>query len=275
MAIPAGKPLRQIPVLVYHNVDPRFEFSFTRVTPRQFRSHLQMLADSGAHSITFQSVISHYQTDQRLPERAVVIAFDDAFLGVMEYALPLLTHFGFKCSVFPIVNYIGRVNTWDVNIGWLRRRHMRWRDLETLIQEGHEIGSHGMFHTDLTRLPRRELVYELQASRDTLQDHLGRPVDILSCPFGLYSDRVGDLAFSVGYTGISLIRQRELVAHPSGGYILPTAGIYRTTTLTGLNRIQRGMPQSTLSLLTHRLVGACAKLTPQVKRLPAYSLLPE
>lgn len=276
MATQVGKPYCPvpIPVLVYHNVDPRFEFSFTRVTPRQFRSHLQLLADCGAHSVSFQNVINHYQTGQSLPDRAFVIAFDDAFLGVMEYALPLLTEFGFMCSVFPIVNYIGRDNTWDVNIGGLRRRHMGWDDLELLANNGNEIGSHGMYHADLTRLSDQELLYELQSSRAALEDRLARPANVLSCPFGRYSKQVGDCAFSIGYTGIALIRQKELVVHPSGGYILPTSGIYGTTTLTGLKRIENGTQPSPLSRLTHRLVGFCAGLTPRVKRLPDYSRVP-
>ena len=233
-----------------------------------------MLADCGAQPITFQNLIKQYQTGQSLPERAVVIAFDDALVGVTEYALPLLTDFGFTCCVFPIVNFIGKDNTWDVTIGWRRRRHMSWRDLELLVQKGHEIGSHGMFHTDMTQLSDQELAYELCSSRATLQDRLGRSVDVFSCPFGRYSNRMGDLAFSVGYSGIALIRQQVLMVHPSGGYILPTSGIYRTTTLTGFNRIQNGIQPSPLSRLTHRLVGFCAGLTPRVKRSPDYSCVP-
>lgn len=268
-AVDAGRP---VPILVYHNIDPRFEFSITRITPAVFRRHIAWLHGQGYQTRTLSEVVEMLRRRISAPRRTVAIVFDDALSGVFDHAIPTLVERNFTGTVFPVVEYIGRENGWDVHIGGIRRRHMDWDQLAEAQAMGMEIGSHTMRHADLTRVDDSQLAFELQSSRRILQDRLGAPVNVLSCPFGKCSPRVADRAFENGFTGISLIRGKAVAAHRSGGYILPGAGVYLTTTRSGFVRKADGLAPALWMRWIEAGIGYCASQTPRFKGIPEQNI---
>jgi hypothetical protein len=71
--------------------------------------------------------------------------------------------------------------------------------VRALDRMGHVIGSHSVTHpTRMAALPRPELVYEWQASVETLSALLGKPVRTASVPGGHYRARVAAAAAEAG-----------------------------------------------------------------------------
>jgi peptidoglycan/xylan/chitin deacetylase (PgdA/CDA1 family) len=185
----------RVPILAFHKVNPAFEWGVTRVTPGRFRRVLEYLHGSGYASVSLADVIE----GRPLPERPVVLTFDDAYDCFYRHALPLLNEFRFKATLFVITGYVGKDNTWDVNLGWLRFRHLTWDRLRELHQEGMEIGSHTVRHADLTVLPDLKLERELRQSRADLEEKIGCRVRTVSFPFGRYNSRVLKACAEAGY----------------------------------------------------------------------------
>jgi peptidoglycan/xylan/chitin deacetylase (PgdA/CDA1 family) len=130
--------------------------------------------------------------------KGVCLTFDDAYECVFANAFPILHDHGFCASVFVIAGYVGRHNSWDVQLS-RPVRHMNWQQLRTLAAAGWEIGSHSLSHRDLSSLPTKALLAEVVDSKACLEDHLGCPVRAFSYPFGVFSERVVEAVRNAGY----------------------------------------------------------------------------
>ena len=180
----------RLPVLMYHSiVDPptggrdQAGTAFYQVNPAQFSVHLELIASMGFQPITFKTLAS----GNMLPERPIIITFDDGFDDNFHRALPLLNEFGFK-GVFFVVS--GNVDS----PGWLKAGQVR-----ELACSGMEIGSHGVTHRYLSSLPHSALLDELLISKEHLESITGQPVLSLALPGGRGSQTVGSTAKQLGY----------------------------------------------------------------------------
>lgn len=184
-----------IPILAFHKVDPAFEWGVTRATPFQFRSVLSYLRKSGFQTVSLEQLIK----SRSLPSKSVVLTFDDAYESFYTFALPQLQEFGFTATLFVISGYAGKLNEWDVNLGWLKFKHLSWEQIRELSRLGFEIGSHTIRHADLTFLDRKTLMNELSRSKSEIEYHIHKPVRFVSFPFGRYNPQVIRACQKCGY----------------------------------------------------------------------------
>ncbi len=91
--------------------------------------------------------------------KMVILSFDDSTLGHYTMARPILDKYGFKGTFFTVCNFIGTSG------------HMNWTQINTLQKEGHDIESHSMNHTHLSKLSDTELQYEIGQSKKCLAKH--------------------------------------------------------------------------------------------------------
>jgi hypothetical protein len=125
------------PVLAYHLVDRRLDAGIAWMPPRRFERQIAWLAEAGYRSLS----LSEYLQGGNLTKR-VVITFDDGYRSLVQYALPILSRYHFRATVFVIAGYVGRPNLWDVKFFLPRFHHLDWSELRTLLAAGWEIGSH-------------------------------------------------------------------------------------------------------------------------------------
>ena len=187
--------LSRTPVLTYHKIDPRNEFGINALGPEKFRQQMQLLYEEGIQPITFQDLL--YQKE--LPGKTVIITFDDAYESVFQHALPILAQFGFRAVIYVIGGFIGKLNTWDVNPGGIRFRHMTAEQIQAVAAQGWEVGAHTMTHRALTRLNSRILAKELGESQKLLQDLCQQKIISLAYPFGLQNLEVRAIAGHFGF----------------------------------------------------------------------------
>ena len=161
----------------------------------------------------------------------MLFTFDDGCRSFYTQALPVLEEFGIKATIFPVAGYLGRTSTWDILPVFSHLTRSELREIDAL---GHEIGSHGMNHTDLTLLGDQDLRSELLDSKKTLEDLLGKKVAAISFPFGSWNRRVWREAQECGY-GCGTVCRRHSSAL-SG--LFPVYGVYNfDTPLTVASRV--------------------------------------
>lgn len=119
-------------------------------------------------------------------KNCIVCTFDDGYKGVLEHALPRLKRYGFTATIYVCTEYVGKYNDWNYK-DRVKRIHLDYDELKMLIEEGWEIGSHGVSHRSLLRLSDEELITELVESKIALEKHIGQ-VDSYAYPYGDYSD---------------------------------------------------------------------------------------
>lgn len=81
-------------------------------------------------------------------------------------------------------------------------RPMNWAQLREMHAAGFEIGSHGVHHRMLAKLPQAEMETELRDSKATLERELGAPTALISYPVGggtAFDERVVQATVAAGY----------------------------------------------------------------------------
>ena len=116
---------RRLTVLAYHDIS----------APRQFEEHLNYLA-AEMHPVTLEQVISTLNGRQALPERAVLITFDDGHRSVFDTAMPMLRDRSVPAVVFVIAGLLDTQRPpWWVEVKELAHRGGKVRKLSGLSPE--------------------------------------------------------------------------------------------------------------------------------------------
>lgn len=183
----------EMPILVYHHVRDFLpsESEQSReyvVTPTMFERQMQYLHDNGYTSVLIKDVTLLLEGTRPVPEKPVIITFDDGRLSQYNNALPVLTKYDMHATFFIFTNAI------DANDKYLTSSHIR--ELDAL---GHEIASHTILHPYLTRASHELLVKELVESKAKLERIVAHDVVSLAYPFGLSDEAVLDETKQAGY----------------------------------------------------------------------------
>jgi peptidoglycan/xylan/chitin deacetylase (PgdA/CDA1 family) len=138
-----------------------------------------------------------------LPEKPIIITFDDAYADTAVYALPILRRYGFGAVVFVVTGRMGGTNAWDEAEGCGTLQLMTADQIRYWAGQGIEFGAHSRTHPDLTKLSVAEREAEIIGSKNDLSALLGLPVISFAYPYGEYNDAVRGLVrheFDLGFS---------------------------------------------------------------------------
>ena len=111
-AAPAGIPASQIPVLAYHSIMPTQYYHPVNVPNRYvlldevFHDQMKYLSDNGFTTLTAAQLIDFLYNNTALPEKPVVLTFDDGYVDNYFFAAPIMRRFGFVGMVFLITETV-------------------------------------------------------------------------------------------------------------------------------------------------------------------------
>lgn len=202
-----------VPILLYHFVENVADENDTlrramAVTPFLFGEQLKALKKEGYRSVGFSNLARAYRGEESLPEKAVIITFDDGHRDLHDNALPLLVKYDFKATIFVIT---GRLDREDFLLeGQLRE----------MVKSGYiEVGSHTVSHEYLGVIDKwaREEVFR---SKEFLEDNLAVKVEAFSYPGGSRNVRVESLVKEAGYRA-AVGTTAGLATEKSNPYELP------------------------------------------------------
>jgi peptidoglycan/xylan/chitin deacetylase (PgdA/CDA1 family) len=168
--------------------------------PADFDHQMRSLADAGYESRTVAEVVSAWDRGDRLPEKTVVITFDDGFSCLHDTALPIMRRHGIRATAYVISGYLDRMARYDAALGVRARPMLSRSQVLELAAEGMEIGSHSVNHFDLPTLTPRGLQYEVTRSKCELEDLTSRPVESFAFPRGRFDSAVYAAVKQAGYT---------------------------------------------------------------------------
>ncbi|MFH0810077.1 MAG: polysaccharide deacetylase family protein [Pseudomonadota bacterium] len=180
----------KVAVLMYHNVCrlPAFEAGvYQHVLPHQFADQMALLRRRNYRVAPLEELVEKTAAGERLPPRTVAITFDDGYRALLE-AWPQIERRGFTATIFLATGYIGKDRSFSWLEGGLGSGHeavapLSWDEVSELARRGADFGSHSVHHLPLDGLDEPQLLAELAASKEDIEDHLGRRVRIFSIPF--------------------------------------------------------------------------------------------
>lgn len=177
-----------IPILMYHVLeDYSGTYEELYVSPQVFRQQLAYLKEEGYHTVKLQDVLEHWQNNKPLPEKPIVLSFDDGYRSMYTTAYPILKDFDYQ-GVFFLYN-----SKIDTDSGLSKEM------VEEMVAGGMEIGSHTLSHPDMTKISAAKLKKELEDSQRLLSELVGSPVLTLAYPAGRYNEKVIKATEEAGY----------------------------------------------------------------------------
>lgn len=228
-----------IPVLCYHYLRDDFSplmalkalgalcFSMPLVhdmdlwtlTRSTFERQMSILYENGYQTVSLDDVAAWQRGEKDLvPEKSVVITFDDGDRSINEIARPILEKYGFKATLFVVTSRVGQ--------RWGRVRMMTWAELRELQDSGVftiESHSHNLHHKvdtpegdqpvflaarrGLYQFPeqpswRHAVFQDLSESRRLIKRHLGYDSRFLAWPYGHAEGPLDRLAIAAGFDGL-------------------------------------------------------------------------
>jgi peptidoglycan/xylan/chitin deacetylase (PgdA/CDA1 family) len=126
-----------------------------------------------------------------VPDRLVVLTFDDGTKSDITYVAPLLKSYGFGAS-FYVTEGLRDIKRQD--------DALTWDDISELNKEGFEIGNHTDNHLDLTRLSKGQVLEEIEGLERRCKDH-GIPLPTTFVYPGFQDDlQIAEILLKKGYS---------------------------------------------------------------------------
>lgn len=178
-------------ILMYHMVSehrPGARFNKLRVTPAAFDEQLRWLQGEGWHFASMRDL----QRPDMLPEKTVVLTFDDGYEDNILNADPILERYGAVATLYLVEDRFER--DWSTSkkahhdSGELMREpKLRDEQVRAMLASGRwELGGHTRTHANLATLNAHDRELEIAGARRSLAEHFSTPVDSFAYPFGIY-----------------------------------------------------------------------------------------
>lgn len=217
------KTAAAVPVLMYHHVSP--QPGLVTVSPATFDANMRWLAEHGWTTLS-SDAFAGFLAGQPVPDKSVLVTFDDGYLDNWVYAHPVLQRYAQRATLFSITGWLGdgAVRAHDgcgkplpatpdhrackraVDEGRADEVMMRWSEVEAARAAGtFEFRSHTHSHARWDKIcaSREEkcerLAADLAASRAMLQQRLGENSDHLCWPQGYFDADYLTVAAAQGY----------------------------------------------------------------------------
>ena len=244
----------QVPILMYHHLSEDVT-NGEMVSPERFEAQIRALSEAGYTGVSFDELQAYVLRGEPLPEKPVVITFDDGYRSNYTLAYPILQKYNMKATIFAIGVSFGKDHYKDTD--YAMTPHFGAAEAKEMTDSGlisiqshtydmhqwppYEDGSAAVRENILPLAGEPEEAYvqalteDFTKSRAQLEDATGQPVDVLAYPAGQYST-------------LAQVTLQELGVHVT------------LSTNPGVNTVVKGLPQTLYAMLRF---GITDNITPE------------
>jgi GT2 family glycosyltransferase/peptidoglycan/xylan/chitin deacetylase (PgdA/CDA1 family) len=176
---------QRLAVLLYHHVGvptPETKNLSLTIATAKFRRQARWLRWRGYEGITPAQWLAWYFAGEPIPNKPVMITFDDAYADIAEHALPVVEEYGLRGAVFVITRRTASSNVWDGLPVMTMSQVQQW------ATRGIEIGAHTRTHPDLTAVSADLAANEVIGSKEDLMEAGLTPLSF-AYPYGSFDDQ--------------------------------------------------------------------------------------
>jgi peptidoglycan/xylan/chitin deacetylase (PgdA/CDA1 family) len=161
------------------------------VSPQAFEAQLRYLVKTGYQPITLRDLVYHLTLGTSLPERPIILTFDDGYEDNYTNAYPLLKKYGFVGTFFIVTEPVDKQ----------RAGYMSWAQIEIMNTGGMEIGAHSYTHPDLRGKSVDYIIWQVLGSKEAIEARIQQSVRLFSYPSGRYDEQVVNVLRSANFWG--------------------------------------------------------------------------
>lgn len=241
-ALSADEISTQVPILMYHHLSEDVTNS-EMVSPEQFEVQIRALSEAGYTGVSFDELQAYVLRGEPLPEKPVVITFDDGYRSNYTLAYPILQKYGMKATIFAIGVSFGTDHYKDTDyaitphFGAAEAAEMTASGLISIQSHTYDMHQWPPYETgsavreNILQLSSESeeayvqaLTEDFTRSRALLEGATGQPVDVLAYPAGQYST-------------LTQVTLQSLGVHVT------------LSTNPGVNTVVKGLPQTLYAML--------------------------
>lgn len=189
--------LIDVPVLNYHKID-NLPHALS-LTPEEFDEQMSYIAENGYHTISPDQLVGYLKYGRPLPDKPVLITFDDGYRDNYANAYPILRKYGFTATIFLVTSLVGQDD-----------RFLTWEQVREMQKSGFTFGSHTVHHLALTKLSPEQVQEELVESRLEMERQLGAKPRYFAYPTGAYNRQLAETVRLAGYRAAFTVRYGEV-----------------------------------------------------------------
>lgn len=205
----SGVPL---PIVMYHSVlrEARFQGNYT-VSPETLESDFAWLQKNGYHAVVVRDLLNYVNGQTPLPEKPIMITFDDGFYNNYYYAYPIAEKYQTKIVISPVGCYTDQFTGGDADHP--NYSYLTWGEVEEMADSGLvEIQNHSYnLHATKGRYGAQKLRWESTASYQSalrkdlekmqaeMLEHTGQAPTAFVYPFGAVSKESIPVLKEIGF----------------------------------------------------------------------------
>jgi len=159
------------------------------VTPEALKRQLDYLMQNGYQVVSLEAVLRHLALGEPLPERSVVLTFDDGYRDAYDVVFPILQEYRATASFFLVTAPIDQGSP----------DYITWDQVREMSLAGMEFGAHTYTHPDLTDQDTDYIVWQVVGSQEAIEERVGHKVRYFAYPSGAYDDDVVAVVQSAGF----------------------------------------------------------------------------
>ncbi len=183
-----------VPILVYHYVEFVKDSKDTirkslDIIPPIFEAQIKTLKDFGYNFITASELGQYLDGKKQLPQRPVILTFDDGYADFYTDVFPILKKYNVAATEYVVSGFLDTPN------------YMTTEQVKEIAQSGLvEIGAHTVHHLNLKSLPLEHAKKEIEQSKEDLEQLLGIKVVSFAYPYGGFNEHLAELVKNAGFT---------------------------------------------------------------------------
>jgi peptidoglycan/xylan/chitin deacetylase (PgdA/CDA1 family) len=178
-------------ILTYHSISDGN--SPLKIPPALFVEQMEWLREN-VKVAPLHEIITALVERRTLPERTVVLTFDDGYRDFYSVAAPVLRRLRLPAIVFLPTGHCGKTNDWPGQPASVAKEALLdWQQVAELVHQGFSFGAHGVSHAVLTDLPADLAEHEISASKAEIEERTLQPVEFFAYPNGQWSPAVRSL----------------------------------------------------------------------------------
>ncbi|HAN20690.1 MAG TPA: hypothetical protein DCP51_03290 [Clostridiales bacterium] len=201
---------KSVPVLLYHHILPDIDKASDKwknneitISTTEFRKHMELIRDSGYTIISTDELIAYIKGERTIPEKSVVLNFDDGYKSNTEYAAPILREFGYQATIFSVIQpFFGN---FELHYNFDSLQHLTEQDLtnnsDVFTQECHTYLNH-------EHLSQQSYSY---VYNDLMQSQNAYPSKYFAYPYGDFDADVIKAVKAAGLKAAFTIVGRDVV----------------------------------------------------------------
>ena len=131
----AGSETYRLPIVMYHSIHKNQSGKYN-IPPQQLEKDLVYIKEKGYTAVLVSDLVNFQEKGKPLPEKPIMLTFDDGSLSVYLHAFPLLKKHNMKFVIAAVGSFTNANYDKDGNIRSDMRSSMNWEQLKEIYDSG-------------------------------------------------------------------------------------------------------------------------------------------